>query len=86
MDRAKFEARLIQAEKRVILSEQHIARQREFVLSLERLGNNADAARALLEQFEKIQAIQVERRDGLVREIGKLLADRTPIIYRRAAR
>jgi hypothetical protein len=86
MDRTALEARLIQAEKRVALSEQYIARQREFVLRLERLGNNADAARALLEQFEKIQAIQVERRDGLVREFGKLLPNKTPIIYRRAAR
>jgi hypothetical protein len=74
MDRAKLEARLIQAEKRVALGKRHIARQREFVFGLERLGNNADAARALLEQFEKIQIIQIERRDRLVREIGKLLA------------
>jgi hypothetical protein len=74
MDRARLEAQLIQAEKRVALGERHIARQREFVFGLERLGNNADAARALLEQFEKIQIIQVERRDGLVREIDKLLA------------
>jgi hypothetical protein len=74
MDRAKLEAQLVQAEKRVALGEQHIARQREFVLRLERLGNNADAASALLEQYEKIQIIQVERRDGLLREIDKLLA------------
>jgi len=72
MDRAKLKARLIQAEKHVALGERHIARQRDFVRGLERLGNNADAARALLEQFEKIQIAQIERRDGLQREVDKL--------------
>jgi hypothetical protein len=47
MDREKLEARLIQAKKRVALGEKHIARQREFVLGLEWLGDNADAARKL---------------------------------------
>jgi hypothetical protein len=74
MDREQLEARLVQAEKRVALSARHIARQRDFVLGLERLGNNADAALALLDQFEKIQIIQIERRDGLQREIDKLQA------------
>ena len=72
MDRAKLEARLIQAEKRVTLGERHIARQREFVLCLERLGNKADAARGLLEQFERIQIMQVEHRDLLQSELDKL--------------
>jgi hypothetical protein len=72
MDREKLEARLIQADKRVVLGAKHIARQREFVLSLERLGNNASAAWALLEQFEKIQNIQIERRDALLKELDKL--------------
>jgi len=71
MDREKLEARFIQADKRVVLGAKHIARQREFVLALERLGNNASAAWALLEQFEKIQNIQIERRDALLRELDK---------------
>ena len=65
MDREKLEASLIQADKRVVLGVKHIARQREFVFALERLGNNASAAWALVEQFEKIQNIQIERRDAL---------------------
>jgi hypothetical protein len=77
MDREKLEARLIQADKRVVFSEKHIARQREFIVGLERLGNNSGAARALLEQFEKIQTIQIERRDALLRELDKLLARST---------
>jgi hypothetical protein len=76
MDREKLEARLIQADKRVALGAQHIARQREFVLALERLGNNASAAWALVEQFEKIQNIQIERRDALLKELDKLQARR----------
>jgi len=74
MDRQKLEARLIQAEKRVALGEQHIARQREFVLGLERLGNNADAARSLLEQFEAIQTMQIEHRDQLLSKLDGLRA------------
>jgi hypothetical protein len=73
MDREKLEARLIQADKRVTLGEKHVVRQREFVLGLERLGNNAAAARALLEQFETIQTMQIERRDQLWLAFDKLL-------------
>lgn len=69
-----LEARLIQADMRVALGEKHIARQREFVIGLERSGNTAGAARALLEQFEKIQTIQIERNDALLRELDKLRA------------
>ena len=74
MDREKLEASLMQADKRVALGVKHIARQREFVLALERLGNNASAAWALVEQFEKIQNIQIERRDALLKELDKLQA------------
>jgi hypothetical protein len=62
-------ARLIQADKRVVFSEKHTARQKEFADGLERLGNNCSAARALLDQFEKIKAIQVERRNAILREL-----------------
>jgi hypothetical protein len=68
---------LVQAEKRVALGANHIARQKVFVLGLDRLGNNATAANELLRQFEKIQAIQIEHRDALIRELDKLLVQRT---------
>jgi hypothetical protein len=77
MDREKLEARLIQADKRVVLGEKHIARQKEFVVGLERLGNNSSAARALLEQFEKIQTMQIEYLDAILRESEKLRERRT---------
>ncbi len=72
MDRKKLEAKLIRADKRVVLGEKRLARQREFVLGLEGLGNNTSAARALLEKLEKIQAIRIEHRDALLRELDEL--------------
>jgi hypothetical protein len=72
MDREKLEARLIQADKRVALGEKHIARQREFVVGLERSGNSAAAARALLDQFKKIQTIQIRRNNALLKELDQL--------------
>jgi hypothetical protein len=72
MDRKKLEAQLIQAQKRVSLGEKHLMRQKKFVLGLERLGNNADAARAVLEKYERIQAMQVERYELLLEEVNKL--------------
>ena len=72
MDRKKLGAQLIQAEKRVSLGAKLLIRQKEFVRGLERLGNNADAARALLEQYEKIQTRQIERYKLLLEEFRKL--------------
>jgi hypothetical protein len=76
MSREKLEARLIQAEKRVALGQKHIARQREFILGLERLDNDASTARALLAQFEELQATLVERRNGILKEFDMLPARR----------
>ena len=76
MNREKLEARLIQADKRVVFSEKHIARQKEFADGLERLGNNCSAAHAVLEQFEKIRAIQVECRDALLQELEEFRGGR----------
>lgn len=72
MTQKKIEARLIQADKRVVIGEKRLDRQREFLLGLERLGNNTSAARALLEELEKIQAIRIEHRDALSRELNTL--------------
>jgi hypothetical protein len=72
MDREKLEARLIQADKGVALGAKHIARQGEFIVRLERSGNSAGAARALLDQFKKIQTIQIRRNDPLLRALDKL--------------
>ena len=72
MQREKLQTGVNQANKRVGLCEQRIARQREFVLGLERLGNNSIAARALLDELEIRRIVLITQRDALSRELQKL--------------
>jgi hypothetical protein len=67
MDRSVILERLRQAERHVVQGEHHIARQKGIVvrLTMDDLYEHAKAARALLLQFEEMQALHIANRDRL---------------------
>ena len=69
MDRALIGDHLAKAERHVDEGHRHVAHQREIVASLERDGNDTTQARALLAQFEELQAMFIADRDRLLREL-----------------
>ena len=66
-DRVRFV--LEQAERHAVEGAAHIARQIEIVSQLEGQGHDATQARALLKQFEDLQALHVADRDRLRKEL-----------------
>lgn len=70
MDKAILQDHLAHADRHVLEGNGHIARQREIVATLEREGHDTVAARALLAQFEELQAMHIADRDRLLRELG----------------
>ena len=69
MDRLIIELHLAQAERHVIESEHHVARQRELIATMERDGHDTLQARATLAQFEEMQALHRADRDRLRQEL-----------------
>ena len=70
MDRAIIQDHLAQTERHVSQGKEHISRQREIIADLERGGHDSKAARALLVQFEEMQALHIADRDRLLRELS----------------
>jgi len=71
MDLAQIAKNLAQAEMHVASGERHIAEQRAIIDELERGGNDATEAKALLTAFEHTQRLHVENRDRLRRDLEK---------------
>jgi hypothetical protein len=61
---------LAEAERHIAAAAITVARQRELISTLERDGHDVTAARALLAEFEQIQAMHVIHRDRLLDELG----------------
>jgi hypothetical protein len=74
MDRQTAIEHLAQAEKHVALGAKLIEKQRESVDLLDMHGHDGSQARALLVQFEKVQATYVADRDRLLAEVQELRA------------
>jgi hypothetical protein len=71
MDRQQTKEHLALAEEHVALGATNVARQREIIAKLERDGHDATQARALLAQFEQLQATHVTDRDRLLSELER---------------
>ena len=71
MDLAEIAENLAQAELHVASGERHIAQQRAIIDELERAGQDATEARALLAGFEQTQRLHIENRDRLRRQLEK---------------
>ena len=65
-----LEEHLAQTERHVAEGEATLARQRAIIAALERDRHDARFARALLRQFEEVQAMHVEGRARLRKELG----------------
>jgi hypothetical protein len=72
MDRATVLEHLAQARRHVSLGERHIARQRQLIAGLERVGSDSWEAWKLLQQFEDLQRLHIHDRDRLERELAKI--------------
>ena len=72
MDHATIADHLAQAERHVVAGERTLAHQRGLVAELERDGHDTSQARALLVQFEELQALHISNRDRLRRELAAL--------------
>ena len=57
------------AQKHVAEGEQRVSAQGALVGRLERDGHDVTAAKALLRQFEKTLALQIETRDCIAQEL-----------------
>ena len=62
---------LQQAEHHVAVGERNIARQREIIQELKKDGHDTSEAQKLLEQFKSLQALHVQDRDRLFRELNE---------------
>jgi hypothetical protein len=70
MDRALWEKHLAQAERHVLESEEHAARQRDLIAELERDGHNTTQARQLLDILQDLLTMHIAHRDRLRQELG----------------
>ena len=66
-----WEQHLAIAERHVIASQHHVARQRQIVFELERDGHGATTARALLAEFKTSLKLHVEDRDRLKADLSR---------------
>jgi hypothetical protein len=62
---------LEQAERHIAQGERHIAEQEERIALLSRGGHNLAAARDLLNNFYASQALLIQHRDQIQRELEK---------------
>jgi hypothetical protein len=72
MDRAMILEHLELAQRHVAEGERHVARQKEIVAELANDAHGTTATRALLIQFEEMQAPHVADRDRLRAELAAL--------------
>jgi hypothetical protein len=70
MERAILREQLELAERRVAFGEQMLANHRLRVIDLERLGEDATTAKAMVIELEELLRLYVFDRDGLRRELN----------------
>jgi hypothetical protein len=70
MKRALLQRHLEEAESRIQRGQRNVDHQRKAVSDLERDGQDATIARALLGLFEKSLAVHVADRDQLLKELA----------------
>jgi hypothetical protein len=71
VDRAMQIRHLEQAERHVAQGERHIAEQEERVAHLARGGHNVTVARKLLDNFYASQALLIQHRDQIRKELER---------------
>lgn len=67
---AVWQAHLSQVERDVIEAHNRVARQREIVAELERIGHRTTAARGMLAAFERLLTMHLADRNRLRKELG----------------
>jgi hypothetical protein len=60
---------LAQADRYVAEGRRHIVRQEELIAKLDRNGQDAEEARAILDTLEDTQALHIQHRDRILREL-----------------
>jgi len=66
-----FRQTLSMAERHVALCETHIDIQTKLIAELERDGHDATQAKSLLSLFKRIQAVHLQYRDHLKKELSE---------------
>ena len=62
---------LAEAKAHVEMGSKTLARQRELIAELERDGHDSTQARAMLKQFEEVQAMHITDRERILRELAQ---------------
>lgn len=70
MDRALLLQHLAQAERHIVLGEEHLTIQEALIADLERDGHDTEGAKEVLATMLQSQAIHVEARDRILRELN----------------
>jgi hypothetical protein len=70
MDQAILKNDLARAERHIIASEHHVARQRQVVAERQQEGFDARDARRLLGLFEQLLTLHIADRNRLRKELG----------------
>jgi hypothetical protein len=60
---------LAEAERHIALGERHVADQERLVADLEAYGYDTTAARSILMSFRLSQALHVEHRENILKEL-----------------
>jgi hypothetical protein len=71
MDRKRLSDALRQAQSHVAAGEAHLRHQQAIIAELENDGHDATLAREILATIEKTQALHVEARDQLIKELSQ---------------
>jgi hypothetical protein len=71
VNRELLEENLRLAETHVALGEQHLLRQRELIVELEKGGHDTSLAQSLLQTFEQSQTMHLADRERLRRELAE---------------
>jgi hypothetical protein len=70
MDRKRLSDALRQAQSHIAEGEAHVRRQQTIITELENDGHDSTLARQILATIEKTQALHVEARDQLIKELS----------------
>jgi hypothetical protein len=70
MDRDVLQEHLAECQRRVLVGQKHVLRQREIIAELGAHGDDATFPHALLRQFQVMLALQIAEHDRLRRELG----------------
>jgi hypothetical protein len=69
MDRGVLLQHLAQAERHVAEGEQLLLRQEELIAELDRDGHDTEEARVILDTLRETQALHLQDRDRIIREL-----------------